>query len=391
MAQFGAPNFLSVIDAYEAGSRRAERNRLAELDNLGRQLQGQALSGDQNALARLGEVNPQAYMQTKQFTQQEKAARLDELAAGAMAADTPEKWQAFVQRAAAQGHRLDPGETRESILDQAMGWKEKLAQSNTDRQFNASQSNANRSYDLQVRGFNADEAYRRQQIALERQKLNQPDLTTDMKEYNLAKSQGYTGSFFDFQKEMKAAGASRTNIDTGTVPQGYQAVRDDQGRVVRYDPVPGGPADTSASNAVKAENQSTATDVIMNAASNIRRLAKSPGSTGLAGAGLSYNPATDAAEIYRQVEVLRSNAKVENLQAMRAASPTGGALGSVTEKENEMLAAKAGAIDPKSPYFMQQVDDYERTLLRIIHGKKVGDAIFEQSRDDGANDPLGIR
>lgn len=178
MAQFGAPNFLKVIDAYEAGADRAERSRLRELSEQGRMLQGQALQGDKNALAQLGQVNPQAFMQTKQFTREEQAAKLDELAAGAMAADTPEKWQAFVQRSAAQGHTLDPGETRQSILDQAMGWKEKLAQSNTDRSFNAAQKNADRGYNLDVQQFNAGQsnADRSYQLQRDQLALKDPDL-----------------------------------------------------------------------------------------------------------------------------------------------------------------------------------------------------------------------
>jgi hypothetical protein len=67
---------------------------------------------------------------------------------------------------------------------------------------------------------------------------------------------------------------------------------------------------------------------------------------------------------------------------MRQASPTGGALGSVTEKEGAMLAAAAGAIDPNAgkAQVEKALDNYEKTLLRVIHGPKVGDAIYEQTR-----------
>ena len=65
---------------------------------------------------------------------------------------------------------------------------------------------------------------------------------------------------------------------------------------------------------------------------------------------------------------------------MRAASPTGGALGSVTDSESAMLASKAGALDPTSPNFVRDLDDYERSLLRTIHGREAGDLIYEQTR-----------
>lgn len=221
----------------------------------------------------------------------------------------------------------------------------------------------------------------------------QPKDTDDIREYNFARQQGYQGSFQQFMTDMRRAGATNVNLDTGTIPQGYEAIRDDNGRVVRYQPIPGGPADTSASEAAAAENQAVSGDVIMGAASKARQIARENGrwATGIGGQLLSGIGETRAAELRRQVEVLKSNAKVENLQAMRAASPTGGALGSVSNQENEMLAAKAGALDPNaSPEdFQSALDDYERTLLRIVHGKKVGDAIFEDSREQEGWQEMG--
>lgn len=82
----------------------------------------------------------------------------------------------------------------------------------------------------------------------------------------------------------------------------------------------------------------------------------------------------------RQVAVLISNATIETLNAMRKQSPTGGALGNVTEGEGKMLAAKAGIIDPdsSSEQFQAQYKDYYKTLLRVINGTKVGDSIYEE-------------
>lgn len=194
--------------------------------------------------------------------------------------------------------------------------------------------------------------------------------------------------YSQFQVDQKRAGA--TTIDTGTIPQGYQAVRDEAGRVVRYEPIPGGPADTSATDAAALEGREVSTGIITNAAARAREALRAPGlpSTGTVGSVLAGLPETNAAELRRQVEVLQANAKIENLQAMRAASPTGGALGAVSDKENAMLSAKSGALDPNSPTFERDLDDYERTLLRIVHGPKVGDAIFEQSRPDNQSKPF---
>lgn len=216
-----------------------------------------------------------------------------------------------------------------------------------------------------------------------------PQPTDDMREYQQAVQQGYKGSFVDYMKELKRAGA---NINNGTIPTGYQAVYGPNQELLRYDPVPGGPADqerqaAAATAGAKEDSKAVSTEIITNAANIIRQQSQSVGATGLGGAILSNLPTTPAAEIYRQIDVLKSNASIENLQAMRAASPTGGALGSVTEKENAMLAAKSGALDPKSPRFQEQLDDYERTLLQIVHGKAAGDAIFQQTRNGGSPQP----
>ena len=77
---------------------------------------------------------------------------------------------------------------------------------------------------------------------------------------------------------------------------------------------------------------------------------------------------------------------------MRAASPTGAALGGVSDKDLILLASKSGALDPASPNFERDLDDYERTVLRLVHGVEAGDRIFEATRvapDASATDADG--
>lgn len=181
----------------------------------------------------------------------------------------------------------------------------------------------------------------------------------------------------------------------GTIPEGYELKESPEG--ARLATIPGGPKDTSKQDHAKAESQATSTDIITGAAQHARDAVSSATlpTTGTAGAILSGISETGAAEVYRQVETIKANAKVENLQAMRASSPTGAGLGAVSDSENAMLAAKAGTLDPKSPNFLRDLDDYERSLLRTVHGKTAGDAIYAQTRKQSApvaqNDPLGLR
>lgn len=175
--------------------------------------------------------------------------------------------------------------------------------------------------------------------------------------------------------------------NVGAPPAGYQIKYDAAGNPASMEPIPGSPAalEAEARNKMmgnQQSNKSTSSDVITNAARLAREATQAPGlpATGMIGGVLSGLPETNAAELRRQVGVLTSNATVENLNAMRAASPTGGALGSVTEKEGAMLAAKSGALDPNSPNFSRDLEDYERTLLRVVHGQAKGDELFTQTR-----------
>lgn len=189
--------------------------------------------------------------------------------------------------------------------------------------------------------------------------------------------------------EIKQIGGSGTNVtvnngsgEVGTIPQGYELFTDPATGARSMRPIPGGPEDSAKADAAKASGAAIASDVVTTAAdralaANSERLVG-----GLPGAIAAYNPSSANAEVYRQVDVLTANAKVENLQAMRNESPTGGALGSVTEKETQMLADQAGALNPASPNFERDLKDYTRNLLRIIHGDEAGTAIFNEKYGD---------
>ena len=97
-------------------------------------------------------------------------------------------------------------------------------------------------------------------------------------------------------------------------------------------------------------------------------------------------PWTPSAEVVRQVATLKANGTLAALTAMRAASPTGAALGAASDKDLALLADKAGALNPDSPNFKRDLDDYERTLLRTIYGREKGDAEFAKSRGPETTD-----
>src|SRR5690606_23460802 len=117
----------------------------------------------------------------------------------------------------------------------------------------------------------------------------------------------------EYEQALRRSGASQTNVDTGTIPTGYRAVRDEQGRVIQYEPIPGGPAAMDAANLASVEeNQAgareTASRVVTDAATRALEAVNAPGlpATGVAGRVMSINPESNAAEVRRQVEVLKS-------------------------------------------------------------------------------------
>lgn len=188
------------------------------------------------------------------------------------------------------------------------------------------------------------------------------------------------------------AGDTNINVDTGdkgpkvgTIPPGMQLFTDPQTGAMRMEPIPGGPVDMEQQQAqdkagMKDDLSATAGDVVINSASRAREAAQERVVGGAIGNIAALNPSSQNAEVQRQVATLQSMAAAENINAMRQASPTGGALGNASDADILLLKQKSGALDPASPNFLRDLDDYERTLLRTIHGKDAGDAIFEQTR-----------
>lgn len=224
--------------------------------------------------------------------------------------------------------------------------------------------------------------------------------TDDIREYEFARSQGYDGTFQQFMTDMKKAGAATQTVNVGDGAPGLGKLSTDYGYILdpvtrqpKIDqntglpmaaPVPGSPA---AMEVVQGQNKAAAansnamvaSDIVTTAADRALKAAKNRnfGATGTSIVGML--PWTDSAEVMDQVDVLKAQASIENLTAMREASPTGGALGSVTERELKILQDKSGRLNPNSPNFERDLADYTRQLLRTIHGDQAGDEIFRQT------------
>lgn len=210
-----------------------------------------------------------------------------------------------------------------------------------------------------------------------------PKPTDDMREYEFARSQGYQGTFQEYQQEMKKAGASTTIVDmtseVGTIPQGYEMFTDPATGARSMRPIPGGPEDTSKKVEAREGMAEAAGEAVITAAMRALEADQNRLFGGALGALTAYNPSTPSAEVYRQVDALKAMASLEALTAMRNASPTGAGMGNPTDRDAVLLEQKHGALDPKSPTFARDLKDYTKALLITIHGAEAGTRIFEET------------
>lgn len=94
--------------------------------------------------------------------------------------------------------------------------------------------------------------------------------------------------------------------------------------------------------------------------------------TGL-GSALSVVPGTDAYDVNQLITTVKANLGFDKLQAMREASPTGAALGPVSDFENMLLQSVAGSLDlgQGREQLEYNLDRIQRIYQNIIDGKYV--------------------
>lgn len=188
--------------------------------------------------------------------------------------------------------------------------------------------------------------------------------------------------------KVSAVGGGGVNV-LPNAPAGYYYQPGTDGQA-SLQPIPGGPVDQAKNK--QADQAQTASDVIGRTGHDlIGTIDQSPGSTtGVGGVALSYLPTSQAAQVRRLDSVLSAMGSIEAVSAMRQASPTGGALGSLTEKEEALLKSKQGALDPRAGYdtYRKNALDYIHTVYRLVNGGDAGDRLYGQFLD-GLGGALG--
>ena len=189
----------------------------------------------------------------------------------------------------------------------------------------------------------------------------------------------------------------------GTIPQGFELIEDTQTGGFRMRPIPGGPAATEmAAEEEQAEQrqelQQRAGQVVFEDIERLENLVENDSLLnpvlGLKGVAASVVPGTSRVDAESLAETVRANIGFDRLQQMREASPTGGALGQVSNQELATLQAVLGNLS-----FTQSQEQLERNLGRLkdIYSQILTKASrYPNAKEfgfdnppEGLNEPLG--
>lgn len=197
-----------------------------------------------------------------------------------------------------------------------------------------------------------------------------PELPNSVQEYQYGQKDP---AYNDWRTSMSQASAPKT---IGAPPPGYAVVYDGAGNPVSMKPVPGGPADTTAKDALREAGQRQKADIVtQDIDRTLKTIEASPGwTTGIGGSIMSGIPGSSAKDVSALLDTVKANVGFEQLTAMRAASPTGGALGAVSERENALLQSVLGSVEQsQSPeQLTYNLKRLKNTYLDIVHGPGQG-------------------
>ena len=217
-----------------------------------------------------------------------------------------------------------------------------------------------------------DLEYKREQ--LNQMRNPQPDLTSGQREYEMARQQGYQGTFMDYKRELAEAQRSSTNVNVSTGapgigklstdygyvldPQTGEPVIDPQTGLPKAAPVPGSPAarDIEAGRDKEigrdAQTRRAGSTVIQDLQRGLELLpelgilAQNEGVVGgILRTQSAKIPGTVANRITQFTESALSNVGLDTLQTMRENSPTGGALGQVPIQQQKRLEQVLGSLN----------------------------------------------
>ena len=206
---------------------------------------------------------------------------------------------------------------------------------------------------------------------------DEPKIAPAILAYEQAQARGHIDPSVTFE-DYKNFGRTQNLFRTAAPApaSGYKNVFDDAGNFVSQELVPGSPAAlklAAAQAKQEAQKQTTAErgNIVAEHAAGIRRLMDESTlpTTGLF-SGLQAIPGSSAHDIARRVDTLKALVGFDQLNQMRQQSPTGGALGQVSERELTFLQSTIGSLElsQSKGQFLENLARVEATFNEIVHG-----------------------
>ncbi len=184
---------------------------------------------------------------------------------------------------------------------------------------------------------------------LEIDKLRNP-MTDDTREFEYGQE---NPEFTKWMRENKKSGADNIMVGGGKygpIPPGYQLIETPEG--ARLEAIPGSEAaakEQEAANAITAKqklSEKYANVVVEDIDRAVKKIEASPWfTTGILGDWSKGFAGTPAHKVSRLLDTIKANAGFDRLQEMRDASPTGGALGQVSNLELGLLQSAIGSLE----------------------------------------------
>lgn len=167
------------------------------------------------------------------------------------------------------------------------------------------------------------------------------------------------------------------SIQVGEIPKDYKLVYDAQGRPSHMEVIPGSKTarelekETEA-GASRAEGKVLASSIVLDEIGRVRKLIKNEKLaqpiTGVTGEVASKIPGSVRRSAEGMVSTIKANIGFDRLSQMRAESPTGGALGNITEQELAYLQSVLGNInlDQNPRLLLENLDRLEKLYQGIL-------------------------
>ena len=208
---------------------------------------------------------------------------------------------------------------------------------------------------------------------------DEPKIAPAILAYEQAKARGHIEpnvSFADYKNMGRTQNMFQMRTAAPAPERGYKNIFDDAGNFTSQELIPGSPAALKIeADRAKAEEKTRAagqrSSIVSEHATGIRKLMEDSTFpvTGLFSATQNI-PGTAAHDIAKRVDTLKAIAGFEQLNQMRAQSPTGGALGQVSERELTFLQSVIGSLElsQSKGQFLENLARVESTFNEIVHG-----------------------